>query len=463
MNKQSIVATVVFSTIFVAMIIFYLHFIFAQSETVVNNPYNKRIDTQGANVVRGTIYSREGKALAYTDTNGTERKLKDDTRVYPYGKAFAHVIGITSHGKYGLEKQYNYQLLSSQTSAFQKILNDFSNTMEYGCNVYTTYNAKLQKVAYDSLGDNNGAVFAMDPETGEILVSTSKPSYDPGKIDEIWDDMNNDSNDSRLVSRATQGKYIPGSIFKIVTTLAYMRQDSNYDNFKYTCYGSDYSIKCFNGNAHYSEDLTHAFAYSCNSAFATIGNSLNVKRFRKTAKDLLFNEDLPLDMIYNSSRFRLNKKSTQFDITQTSIGQGETQVSPAHMCMIVSSIANDGVLMKPYQVSHIENSNGTIIEENDSKEFKKLMTKKEAVQLTKYMEAVCDYGTAKAMKGTLYKAYGKTGTAELDKDDNINSWFVGFATYKGKKIAIAVVLEDIKQGSDTAVNSAKEIFDSYFK
>ena len=96
------VATIFFSAIFFFMIGYYMYFILVDSQDVVNNSYNKRIDAQSDSVVRGTIYSRSGKELAYTDTNGTEDDLSDDTRVYPYGKKFAHAIGITSHGKYGL-------------------------------------------------------------------------------------------------------------------------------------------------------------------------------------------------------------------------------------------------------------------------------------------------------------------------------------------------------------------------
>lgn len=461
------VTTIVITLIFVFMIGFYAYFVVVDSPKILNNTYNHRIDENSSTVVRGTIYSRSKKRLAYTDTKGTDNDLTDDTREYPYGKTFAHAIGITTHGKYGLEKMCNYDLLSSQTSALQKIINDFSNTTERGCDVYTTLSVSTQKAAYNSLEGYKGAVFVMNPDTGAILSMASRPSYDPYTIDDIWDDLVKDSSDSRLVNRATQGKYIPGSIFKIVTTLEYIKENETFDNFKYYCNGkaafNNFSIKCFNGTAHYSEDLKDAFAYSCNSAFSTIGNELNIPEFRKTAKKLLFNESLPLDMDYNESVFALTKKSSQFDITQTSIGQGKTTVSPAHMAMIASAIANNGVLMKPYIINYIENSSGNIVKMTEQTEYKRLMTKSQAKQLQEYMSAVCEYGTAKALGYADYNAYGKTGTAELDKNDNINSWFVGYAKKGKKKIAIAVVLENLPQGSNSATNCAKEVFDAYFK
>lgn len=461
------VTTIVITLIFVFMIGYYAYFVVVESPKIMNNTYNHRIDEKSSTVVRGTIYSRSKKRLAYTDTKGTDADLTDDTREYPYGKTFAHAIGITTHGKYGLEKMCNYDLLSSQTSALEKIINDFSNTTERGCDVYTTLSVSTQKAAYNSLEGYKGAVFVMNPDTGAILSMASRPSYDPYTIDDIWDDLVKDSSDSRLVNRATQGKYIPGSIFKIVTTLEYMKENENYDDFKYYCKGKatfhNFSIKCFDGTAHYNENLEDAFAHSCNSAFSTIGNDLNIPDFRKTAKKLLFNEPLPLDMEYNESVFALTKKSSQFDITQTSIGQGKTTVSPAHMAMIASAIANNGVLMKPYIIDYVENSSGNIVKMTDQTEYKRLMTKAQAKQLREYMSAVCEYGTAKALRNADYDAYGKTGTAEVDKKNNVNSWFVGYAKKGKKKIAIAVVLENMPQGSNSATNCAKEVFDAYLK
>lgn len=460
------VTTIVFSVIFLFMIGYYIYFIVADSQDVVNNSYNKRIDGQADTVVRGTIYSKSGKELAYTDTNGTENDLSDDTRKYPYGKIFSHVVGITTHGKYGLEKLCNFELLSTQTTPLQKIIDDFTNTTQSGCDVYTTLNVTLQKAAYESLGNNDGAVFIMNPDTGEIYAMVSKPAYNPETIDEIWDEITEDPSDSRLLNRATQGKYIPGSVFKIVTTLEYIRENKKYNNFSYYCNGKasfgGFSISCFNGTSHYSEDLQDAFAYSCNSAFSTIGDGLDISSFSDTAEDLLFNSELPLELDYNESVFPLDSESTQFDITQTSIGQGKTTVSPAHMAMIAAAIANKGVLKTPYIVERVENSNGNILRQTEQSDYKTLMTEEEASQLSEYMRAVCEYGTGKVMANSDYTAYGKTGTAELDKDDNINSWFVGYAEKGKKKIAIAVVFENMRQGSNSATNSAKEIFDAYF-
>lgn len=454
--------TIIFALIFLAMVGYYAYFLVFESEDVVNNSYNKRIDTYAETVVRGTIFSRDYKKLAYTETaeDGTEK------RVYPYDELFSHVIGIKNHGKSGLEKQYNYELLSSNSNPLQKIINDFMDVKEEGNNLVTTLDVELQKAALKSLSDNKGAVVVIEPESGEILSMVSNPGYDPNTIDEIWEEIAADTDDSRLVNRATQGKYTPGSIFKIMTTLEYIRENKNYDEFEYYCKGkanfNDFSIKCSNSKAHHTESLEQAFAYSCNSAFSNIGLELDMTGFRETANDLLFDSKLPIDIEYNKSNFNLDENSTTFDITQTSIGQGTTLVTPMHMAMIASAIANDGVLMKPYLVSQIETGKGYIVDSTSNQEYATFMSKKEAKQLQEYMKSVVEYGTGKTMAYSDYEAYGKTGTAQIDNDNHINYWFVGYAKKDNKTIAMAIVIEDVPEGSNSAVNRAKEIFNSYF-
>ena len=455
--------TLFFSIIFFFMIGYYAYFIVVDSQEVASNSYNKRVDDRQEKIQRGTIYANNGEKLAFSDPGSTGNK----NRHYPYGKTFAHVVGISTHGKSGLEKSCNFDLLSTRDTPFQEIINDFKGTKEKGADVYTTLKVGLQKNCYNALGDRKGAVFAMNPKTGAVLACASRPSYNPETIDSIWKKLASDSKDSRLVNRATQGKYTPGSIFKTFTALEFMKEDSNYKDFKYNCHGftkvGKDKIHCFDGKAHYNVNLRDAYAYSCNSAFATIGRELNMRKFRNTCETALFNKDLPLDIESTKSKFNLNSDSNEWDIASTSIGQGTTTVSPAHMCMVASAIYNNGTLMKPYLVDSVINSYNVIVKTTDPDEYKEIIPKDEAKKLKSYMRSVCKYGTANMMAYSSYKAYGKTGTAELNSDDDINSWFMGFAKKGKKKIAIAVCLEDIKQGSGSATSVAKEIFDEYFE
>lgn len=446
------------------MIIYLVYFQIYVSDDAINNSYNKRIASYAESVRRGTIYAAGMEELAVTETDSDG----NETRVYPYKDVFSQIIGYTTHGKAGIEKMCDYYLLSSNSNALEKALHEFYGTKDIGDNVITTLDVDLQQAAYDSLGDDDGSVVVIEPSTGKILAMVSKPDYDPNEIDDIWDDLvSEESDDTSLLNRATQGLYTPGSIFKIFTTLEYIQENSNYNDFSFSCSGtvtfSIGSINCFNKTKHGNENLENSFAYSCNGAFSTIGTQLDLTAFQKLCNNLLFNSELPISLEYNKSQFNLTEDSSTFDITQTSIGQGTTLVTPIHMAMIVSAIANDGTLMSPYVIERIENYTGDVKEQYSPVKYKKLMSTDEAKQLQEYMEAVTDYGTAKTLgTSSRYSAAGKTGTAQLDDNDRINSWFVGYADNGDKEIAICVVIENVEQGSSSATEVTKNIFDSYF-
>ena len=146
----------------------------------------------------------------------------------------------------------------------------------------------------------------------------------------------------------------------------------------------------------------------------------------------------------------------------TAMGQGQTQVSPYHMALITSAIANSGILMKPYFVDSITSCSGTIVSKNKPDKYKELMTSKEAAQLKKYMESVTDYGTASILKDAEYTTAGKTGTAEYSSDkDKDHSWFIGIANVDNPDLVVSVVIE-ASDGTSKAVNVAKKVFDAYY-
>ena len=159
----------------------------------------------------------------------------------------------------------------------------------------------------------------------------------------------------------------------------------------------------------------------------------------------------------------MNENSTQAEVAQTSIGQGETLVTPAHMAMLAAAIANKGVLMKPYMIDKVENSNGTIVSQAEKTECKKLMTKSQAKQLQEYMSAVCDYGTARIFQVLLTKYMVRQVQQSLIRITTSTLGLWGYAKKGKKQLAIAVVYENIKDGTISAKECAKEYFDDYFK
>ena len=298
--------TYMFMGLFTLMIGYFVYFEAVLSEDVINNPYNARQEAFAEKVIRGSILAEDGTVLAETKVaeDGTE------TRVYPYAERFAHVVGYSSRGRTGIENLANFSLLTSDISTVEQIQNDIREQKDQGNNVVTTLNVELQEAAYSALGNSRGAVVVLEAETGKLLAMVSKPDFDPGSINEDWDRLTaEDDTDSALYNRAAQGLYPPGSTFKIVTLLEYMRENPDYEDFSFRCSGSltegNYTIRCYGGTSHGQEDLKTAFAKSCNSAFASIGLSLDETSFADTCESLLFNSDLPFDLTYSKSSFPL--------------------------------------------------------------------------------------------------------------------------------------------------------------
>lgn len=445
-----------------------VYFNVVKADDFVNSPYNARQDNFAENVIRGNITDKDGVILAQTDVSedGTE------TRYYPYGSAFAHVIGYADpdYGKSGLEAVENFSLLTSNSFFLEKLRNEFQGEKDMGDTVVTTLDAQLQQSAYDALGSNKGAVIVLDPSSGQILTMVSSPSYDPNQISSEYEYLNADEENSPLLNRATQGLYAPGSTFKIVTTLEYIREHPNdYGLYTYECGGqitqNDVTIRCFNSTVHGYEDLRSSFANSCNSSFVNIGLSLNKTSYRETAEDLLFNKKLPSVLDYSKSSFSVTEETSESELMMTAMGQGNTMVSPYHMALITSAIANNGTLMEPYLVDKVTNYTGTEISKNVPKSYQKLMTTEEAAQLKEYMCAVVNEGTGIELGGESYTVAGKTGTAEYSMEDGekTHSWFVGFTNVDNPELVICVVIEGYDGNAGAkAVTIAKQILNSYY-
>ena len=206
-----------------------------------------------------------------------------------------------------------------------------------------------------------------------------------------------------------------------------------------------------------------AFGNSCNVAFSQIGLKLDPVSWKKNCEKMLFNQTLPtkLQNVKNST-FSLDKNAVPALRMQTGIGQGNTLVTPLHMAMITSAIANDGVLMEPYVLDYTKSDNGTVVKRYSKTKYGSLLSVSSAKTLQEYMRYVVTDGTAKALNSDLYTAYGKTGTAEYNEDKNAHSWFVGYAEKDGKKVCVAIIMEGAGQGSRHAVPLAKKIFETYF-
>lgn len=469
-NRVYVRVAYLFSAMFLSLVGYLVYFNLNLSEQMLANPNNHKMEEQKQYVVRGSIFSSDGEILAGTDID----ESGNETRVYPYGNVFAHVVGYTTNGKAGVEAAYNADLLTSSTSIVDQVEKGVKNEKVRGNSLILTLDAQLQQAACTALGSYRGAVVVLEPSTGRILAMVSKPDFDPNAMAESWEYLISQDAASPLLNRAVQGLYPPGSTFKILTALAYIRQNPNYASYRYNCTGyitnHDVTIQCYDGEAHGEEDLQASFQHSCNTSFANIGLGLDMDAFAKMCGEFLFNRDLPTLLTSSESQFRLTGNSSYGDIMTTSIGQGDTLVTPFHMALIAGAVANGGVMMRPYLVERVENADGAEVQAASPSQYKRLMTAEEAGILKQFMQSVVEGGTASAMWNGSYTVAGKTGSAEYEvsgsageeKAFSTHSWFVGFSNVESPDIVVCVLAEDGGTGSAAAVPIAKAVFDSYY-
>lgn len=465
-NREIILLSLVFTGIFCAMIGYLCVYVRDNEQELLNNSYNARQAILASENTRGTIFDKNGEKLAYTEEQGEEEK-----RVYPYNNLFSHVVGFSTKGKTGIESLANYYLINSDIPLSEKVENDVAQVKNPGNEVHTTLDANLQQVVYDSLGIYKSACVVTNVKTGEVLAMVSKPDFDPNTIVEDWDkyvEEEETKNSSVLLNRATQGLYPPGSTFKMITTLQYLKEhDTSVEGYHFDCNGhfshGDTTIQCYHGTNHGSEDFYKAFAKSCNSAFSSIGVELDREQYGNTLDKLLFNSELPIDINYSKSTLKVDNTVSDDEMIQISIGQGKAQITPMHMNMITCAIANDGVLMKPRFINRVLSADGNVVKIFSDEVYGQLLTKEESDVLTELMVGVVNDGTATKLKTDAYQAAGKTGSAEYNgvKEDS-HAWFTGFAPADDPQVAVTIIIEGIGSGGDYAAPIAKRIFDAYF-
>lgn len=463
-NREITLVMWAFTLLFLCLAGYIMHYSLTHKQELINNSYNGRQQALLAQNRRGKIYSADGNILAQTIMT-EEGKEK---REYPYQNLFAHVVGYAVNGRMGIESQANYYLINSNAPLSEKASLDIEDEKYPGDDVYTTLNVELQQVASAALGIYQGAIIVTEPDTGKILAMVSKPDFNPEEISDIWDKLVSDKDSSILLNRVTQGLYPPGSTFKIVTALEYMRENPDtYKSYRYNCTGAitrgEDRIQCYHGTVHGTLGFERSFAKSCNTSFANIGLSLDKSSFADTLNDLLFNEKLSLPFTTGVSRVDILADTSESDMMQISIGQGTASITPLQLNMITCAIANEGTAMKPYVIDYVQNSAGSKIKTFSPAVYARLMEADKAEHLRELMYHVVEEGTASRLKGLSYTAAGKTGSAEYGtvKGDS-HAWFTGFAPADDPQVCVTIIIEGAGAGGDYAVPIAKRIFDAYF-
>ena len=197
-NDNLINTTYIFIVLFGLLMVYLLFFVAFESNDIIDNSYNKRIDKLSTYVERGSIYSSNMDILAANDEEGK--------RYYPYGSLFSHVVGSTAMGNTGLENTYNYKLLTSNANAVKKFVNELSGEKHPGNSIVTTLDLEMTRACKEAIGNYNGSIIVMNPKTGDVISMVSNPDYDPNTLKEQWDELSKSEN-GELLNRATCGQY----------------------------------------------------------------------------------------------------------------------------------------------------------------------------------------------------------------------------------------------------------------
>ena len=470
---------IIFFAILFAVLFGWMCFYFTQTAIedrveLFDNDYNHRDELLATRNRRGGIYASDSETLlASTRTDVDEEGNVVQIRSYPFGSMYAHVVGYAQLGGSGLEEHFKYELLHSDLPLSEKVRYDNQEEPEDklypGNNLITTLDPDIQEACYEAMGNYEGAVIVTEVKTGRILAMVSKPDYDPNYIEEEWEKLLEDNESGTLLNRVTQGLYPPGSTFKIVDCIDLLQEDpAAMENYSFKCTGvfeqGGESIHCYEYEVHGEVGLEESFAHSCNASFANIGvNMISADTMSATLKSLLFNSKLPYDLPYIRSAVNMPNTLSTEGIMQMAIGQGTTSMTPLHLNMITSAVANGGVLMKPHLVDELHDAKGRTLKVYGNEQYGALMSEDVASKMVQMMRAVVTEGTANSLSGREYEPCGKTGSAEFDNNKSSHAWFTGFAPASDPQICVTVLIEGKGMGSSYAVPVAGRIFDAYFE
>ncbi|MBR2732403.1 MAG: penicillin-binding protein [Clostridia bacterium] len=410
--------------------------------------FNRHIYSGGAIVNAGTIYDINGVPLAETE---------DGRRVFADGantrRATLHVVGDTA-GYISTGTHYLYRdALSGYSIAGGVYKLKRSGT---GTDITLNIDSKACRVAYEALGDYNGAVAVYNYKTGQLLCSVSKPTFDPQNRPK--DLLTNEKYDGVFLDKVISGIYTPGSLMKIVTAACAIENIPDIYTRTFECDGEyetgDGVVIC-NG-VHGKVSFQEAMNESCNCAFAQISIELGASKLLATAESLGFNKQLTAKEIrLAKSRFSPSKTS-KAELGWAGIGQSTTYLNPAHMLAIVGAVANGGVGYAPDRI-RAAGALSEVVGRVPEPLVK--MNPATAAQLQKLLRSnVADqYGESK-FPGL--EMCGKTGTAQIDGETS-HSWFAGYSQRADLPLAVVVIAEHAGSGMRTASAVANTVM-QYF-
>jgi peptidoglycan glycosyltransferase len=463
--------------LFAALVAFTSRWSVFEAEALRDNSKNRRALIEELQVKRGTIRAADGTLLARSEPagSGTYRRVYIDA-----ARDLAHVIGFSDIdlGRAGVERSRNDEL-SGDAGQLDDLVDQFRGGVERGDDVRLSIDLGAQRAALAGLNGRKGSVVAIEPATGRVRAMVSVPGYDPQALlrRDTRAPLDKDP-DAPLLNRATQAGYPPGSTFKVVTATAALDsgrfQPSSVVNGDSPKEISGVPLANSGGRSFGDIDLTTALTFSVNTVWAQVAEQLGKGAMADYMRRFGFNSDPPLDyprdQIFPSGEYRegalLPPTSRFVDVGRMGIGQDKLRVTPLQMAMVAAAVANGGELMRPTLTQSVVDPDGRVADRVEPERERRVMSEASARELRRMMENVVREGTGTAAALQGIDVAGKTGTAEIVADQDVNQpWFIGFGPSSSPRIAVAVTIERSQggQGGTEAAPIAKQVMEALLR
>lgn len=428
------------------------------AERIASNDANIRRKLREYSIKRGDIVTNDGVQIATSRETDNQFRYR---RLYPEGELYGHITGYYSivYGTDRIERTYNDVLLGdSGVLSMQDIEDRLFDSGEQGDDLRLSIESELQEAARDALGDQRGAVVALDPSTGAVKAMWSHPSYDPGPLAaprakrerRYYESLDPDQpSTSPLVSIATSRGYPPGSTFKVLVAAAALEsgrydRDSTFpdpqalDLPQTNDTLTNFTKQSCTGGAEI--DLFTALRVSCDTTFAILGMELH-SEILEMSEDFGFNGRLPLDVGTEASRFPEIGDDAIPERAKAGIGQQNVVATPLQMALVAAGIANRGQVMVPHLAKEVIDPAGGTVRTTDPEVMSEPMSPRTAAVVREMMVAVVNDGTGTVAQIDGVDVAGKTGTAQTVEGADPHTWFIAFAPAQDPKIALAVIVE----------------------
>lgn len=419
----------------------------------------------------------------------------DTKRYYPNNNFLSHVLGTTNvdgDGLTGVELTYNKYLsgvpgmriteLDRHNSEVPNIISEYTKPID-GKDVILTIDATIQlfleKAAAQAMNDTKAkavTIIVSNPKTGEIYGMVNKPDFNPNNPREGI--SSNEELQKVWRNRAVNDTYEPGSIFKIITSIAAMEENVITDKDAFNCGGSirigSNTIKCWKAGGHGSQSFSDIIKNSCNIGFISLGQKLGKEKLNKYIDLFGFGKVSGIDLPGEAKGIiKPTNKISEVDLATISFGQTDT-ANPIQFLAAINAVANDGVWIRPHvmkEVSYEDSDGKKAVEPYSDQDSKRLVSEENCKILRQHLERVVVEGSGRNAFIDGYHIAGKTGTAQKVIDGKYApgkyiSSFVGMAPSNDPKLTVLVSIDEPSNGEyyagQVAAPIAKIIFNDIF-